>query len=95
MPYDENKIPVPAMRHSISLEGRSALSVSGVEDVQGFDDSLVSLRTSMGELNIRGRELHIERIELESGELRLQGQIQELSYSDLPDRTSFWSRLFG
>ena len=94
MPYEE-KAKVPAKRHSLSLEGRNRLSISGVEDVSGFDESLVVLSTAQGDLNVRGQELHIERIDLDVGELELHGHIQELSY-DEPNRSgSFWSRLFG
>ena len=55
--------------HSLSMENREKLSISGVEDVSGFDESLVVLRTSMGALTIRGEELHIGRIDLDSGSL--------------------------
>lgn len=94
MPYEE-KAKVPAKRHSLSLEGRNRLSISGVEDVSGFDESLVVLSTAQGDLNVRGQELHIERIDLDVGELELHGHIQELSYDEPGRSGSFWSRLFG
>lgn len=94
MPY-EDMPKMPAKLHSLSLEGRERLAINGVEDVSGFDDTLVVLSTCQGELNIRGQQLHIERIDLDSGRLELHGLVQELSY-DEPGRTaSFWSRLFG
>ena len=94
MPYEE-KARLPAKRHSLSLEGRNRLSISGVEDVSGFDESLVVLSTAQGDLNIRGQELHIERIDLDVGELELHGHIQELSYDEPSRSGSFWARLFG
>jgi len=94
MPYGENT-KVPAKHHSLSLDGRNRLSISGVEDVSGFDESLVVLSTAQGDLNIRGRELHIERIDLDAGELELHGHVQELSYDEPSRSGSFWSRLFG
>ena len=93
MAYEE-KAPVPAKRHSLQLEGREKLSLGGVEDVTGFDESLIVLRTGVGELSIRGQELHIERIDLESGMLEVRGHIQELSYEE-PPRGGWLSRLFG
>ena len=83
-----------ARPHGLHLEGREKLSVIGVEDVSGFDESTVLLQTGLGELCIRGEELHIERIDLEAGQVEVRGHIQEMSY-DEPARGSLLSRLFG
>ena len=94
MPHEETP-RAPARWHSLSLEGREKLSITGVDDVTGFDEALVVLKTGQGELSIRGRELHVERIDLDSGILELHGQIQDLSYDEPADGRSLWSRLFG
>jgi len=94
MPYEESR-NVPAKHHSLNLEGRAKLSISGVEDVSGFDETLVVLTTAQGDLNVRGSQLHIERIDLDAGQLELQGHIQELSYDEPSQSGSLWSRLFG
>jgi sporulation protein YabP len=70
------------------------MQLRGVTDVTGFDDTLVLLRTSLGQLSIRGEGLHVERIDLESGELELRGQIRELQYDDRPTG-SLWAKLFA
>ena len=62
-------------QHALILKGRGKLSVSGVVDVQNFDESLVSMETSLGLLLVRGSGLHIERLSLEGGELELEGEI--------------------
>ena len=62
MSYEEKPRP-PARFHSLKLEGREKLEVCGVDDVSGFDESLVLLTTDLGELCIRGQQLHIERID--------------------------------
>ena len=94
MPYGENT-KVPAKHHSLSLEGRNRLSISGVEDVAAFDESAVILSTSQGELNIRGEDLHIDRIDLESGRLEVHGHVCELSYDEPVQSGGLWARLFG
>ena len=94
MPYEEVR-QVPAKQHILSLEGRNRLSISGVDDVSGFDENLVILTTALGDLNIRGQQLHIERIDLEAGQLEVRGHIQELSYDEPSRSGSLWSRLFG
>lgn len=84
-----------AAKHSLNMENREKLSLSGVEDVSGFDESLVVLSTGLGQLTIRGEELHIGRIDLDSGSLELSGRIQELSYDEPAPSRSLWARLFG
>ena len=81
--------------HSLNMENREKLSLSGVEDVNGFDENVVLLRTALGMLTVQGEGLHIGRIDLESGQLELSGKIQELSYDEASPGKSIWSRLFG
>jgi len=81
--------------HSLSMENREKLSLDGVEDVSGFDENLIVLTCVQGELTIRGEQLHIERIDLDAGQLEVRGHIQELSYGE-PERSgSLWAKLFG
>lgn len=94
MAYEENA-RVPAKLHSLQLEGREKLSLSGVEDVTGFDESLIVLSTAQGELSIRGEQLHIERIDLQLGSLEVRGHIQDLSYEEPARSGGLWARLFG
>ena len=94
MAYEEST-RVPARVHSLQMEGREKLNLSGVEDVSGFDESLIVLSTGQGDLSIRGSELHIERIDLQSGTLEVRGHIQELSYEEPARSGGLWSRLFG
>ena len=80
--------------HNIIIEGRARMSVSGVEDVENFDDATVVLYTNRGMLVIRGSGLHIERLSLETGELAVDGTIDGIQYSDEVQSGGFWSRLF-
>ncbi len=73
--------------HNIILESRSKLSVSGVTDVDRFDENIVLLYTSMGELTVRGADLHVNDLSVESGEMNIEGEIQSITYGD-PDRRS-------
>lgn len=94
MPYDEIQ-KTPARLHSLSLEAREKLSISGVDDVSGFDENLIVLTTGQGDLTIRGQGLHIDRIDLDAGQLEVRGHIQELSYDEPVKSGSLWTRLFG
>ena len=75
---------VKRLPHQLILQERQHLSLSGVENVDSFDETLIVLTTSMGELTIRGNGLHLEKSDTETGELILDGTISEFSYSDPP-----------
>ena len=81
--------------HNIVLEGRRLLTVSGVSDVDSFDEETVVVFTDMGELTVRGKNLHINRLSVEIGELTVEGNIAALIYSDeTPKSGGFFSRVF-
>ena len=94
MPYEEIQ-KAPARLHSLNMESREKLSITGVDDVSGFDENLVVLTTALGDLTIRGQGLHIDRIDLDVGQLEVRGHIQELSYDEPAKAGSIWTRLFG
>lgn len=82
-------------RHSLIMTARKELSISGVEEVSGFNDENVSLKTSLGELTVSGSHLHISTFSQETGELKLDGEIDCLRYSEnRKAQGSFFSRLF-
>lgn len=95
MPYEEKKLR-PDTVHHVILEGRSSLSVSGVEDVESFDENTILLSTSEGSLVIRGEGLHIEKLSLDGGDLKVEGTVDSLSYEEETpgSRGGLLSRLF-
>ena len=88
------KAELPALAHNVIIEGRSHLSVSGVGDVESFDDMEISMQTSQGALIVRGSGLHIEKLSLDSGELEITGLVTDLCYEETAQSGSLWSRLF-
>lgn len=95
MPYEENIKKPPVKTHSISMENRCRLDVSGVEDVESFDETVIVMKTTQGDLIVRGSGLHIGKISLDVGQMSVEGAISELGYEEkLPGR-SFWQRVFG
>lgn len=83
-----------APRHALTLEGRNRLSVSGVEEVESFDETTIVMVTSQGLLIIRGEQLHIEALSLEGGELKVTGEIDSLSYEEADRPGGLLARLF-
>ena len=83
------------MPHHLILEDRRALSVSGVSDVDSFDELNVVIYTELGELTVKGEGLHINRLNVETGELTLEGTIQSLTYAEVHTRSGgIFGRLF-
>ncbi|NLZ92882.1 MAG: sporulation protein YabP [Firmicutes bacterium] len=68
--------------HRLVIDNRELLDVTGVVHVDSFDDEEVVLETEQGLLAIRGEDLHIKQLNLEKGELAIEGLILELAYSE-------------
>ena len=81
--------------HNVIMEDRHTLTVSGISDVDSFDEQTVVIFTQMGELTVRGSDLHIINLNVDSGELSLEGTVNSLAYSDeQPGKVGFFSRVF-
>ena len=72
----------PSGRHTVVLDRRESVSVTGVMDVLSFDEETIIAETEMGILVLRGDNLHVNRLNLESGDLEIDGGISHLSYED-------------
>jgi sporulation protein YabP len=82
-------------QHHVIMEGRRTLVITGVTDIDSFDEQMVAVFTDVGELIARGSGLHINKIDVDSGELSLDGEIDSLEYTDnVASRGGLWSRLF-
>lgn len=93
MANEDNKLRGEAAHHLI-LEEREELSVSGVEEVESFDENTIVMVTNRGTLVVRGEELHIEKLSLDGGELRVEGVVESLTYEDGGrERGGFFARL--
>ena len=68
--------------HRLELDGRERLVVSGVEDVERFDESGIVMSTAAGILTVTGEGLHIGKLSLDGGELHVDGRIDSLTYED-------------
>ncbi len=81
--------------HKLNMENREKLFLTGVEDVDSFDENEIKVYTSMGMLTVRGVELHINKLSTDSGELCIEGDIDSLIYTETSEQHgSFFSRIF-
>lgn len=82
------------MPHSVILENRKTLSLSGVTEVGSFDEETVVIYTDYGEINVKGKNLHISKLNLESGEVSVDGAIDSMIYTENRASGGMFSRLF-
>ena len=95
MAFDQERMG-PELSHRVVLEDRSRLTVSGVEEVERFDENTVVLSTAQGGLEIQGEGLHIEKLSLDGGDLKVEGTVDSMSYEDAGrERVGLFARLLG
>lgn len=70
-----------AIPQNIILENRKNLRVSGVKDIDSFSESKIVLSTVMGELVIKGDDLHVNSLDAQSGDFSMSGCVNSLSYN--------------
>ena len=87
----EGGLPAP---HHVVIEDRKSLTVSGAEAVERFDENTIVLSTSRGAMVVAGENLHIEKLSLDGGDLKVDGDIDSVSYEEENvARGGFLSRL--
>lgn len=95
---DEKKGTNRDRRHNITVDNREKINISGVNNVVSFDDETVILETDLGLLTIRGQDLHINKLNLEDGQVAIDGELINLNYSDknglIGKSGGFISRMF-
>ena len=95
MAYEQGR-PGPAAPHQVVLEDREQLTVSGVEEVESFDESSILLSTALGGLEVQGEGLHIEKLSLDGGDLKVEGRVNALVYeAEGGRRGGLLARLLG
>lgn len=90
MPIDDRKMPNMNVIQNLVLENREKLSISGVLDVLSFDDQVVIVETELGLLTVKGDNLRINKLSIDTSEVVVEGEIYNLAYSenDLDKKTS-------
>ncbi|MCL2382734.1 MAG: sporulation protein YabP [Oscillospiraceae bacterium] len=87
MTIEEKRQMNNSVIQNLILENRGKLSMSGVLDVLSFDDQVVIVETDLGLLNVKGENLRINKLSLDTTEVIVEGEIYSLAYSDKgPDR---------
>ena len=81
-------------KHTLMVDNRQKTVITGAEDVNGFNEETVSVKTTAGTLIIKGSGLHIDRLNLETGDVTVEGRVDSMQYSGGDSQRSRLSRLF-
>ncbi|MDC3417923.1 sporulation protein YabP [Aquibacillus salsiterrae] len=95
--YERNATIGPQTEHHITMKNRKLLEISGVKEVDSFDNEEFLLQTVMGYLIVRGENLQMKNLDVEQGNVSIKGKIYELSYLDDQHgekAKGFFSKLF-
>lgn len=82
MTMDERKTINTSVIQNLILENRGKLSISGVLDVLSFDDQVVIVEIELGLLTVKGENLRINKLSIDTSEVIVEGDISSLTYSD-------------
>ena len=82
MTIEERKSLSSTVIQNLVLENREKLSISGVLDVLSFDDQVVIVETELGLLNVKGDNLRINKLSLDTSEVVVEGEIYSMVYSE-------------
>jgi len=81
--------------HTLTLNSRNKLSVTGVAEVVSFDDTAVVLRTDLGTLSVHGSQLQLKTLSTDGGQVSVEGTVAALVYEEPRQKGGWRSRLLG
>jgi sporulation protein YabP len=96
--YDTNNNPKGTVQeHDVIMRSRRLLEITGVKQVESFDNEEFLLETVMGILAIRGQNLQMKNLDVDKGIVSIKGKILDLVYLDEhhgEKAKGFFSKLF-
>lgn len=81
MSVDDRMTRQAADHHELTIANREHVTVSGVLQVISFDDEEIILDTDLGTLNLKGEDLHIKQLNLDDGDLAIEGVVNSVTYA--------------
>ncbi|MBR0349395.1 MAG: sporulation protein YabP [Acutalibacteraceae bacterium] len=80
--------------HDLVIESRKKVTMTGIVDVESFDEETIVAESECGEIFIKGSLLKISRLSVESGDMIVEGNIDAVSYSEGKAKGGFFSKVF-
>lgn len=82
------------MPHSLIMENRNHLEITGVKNVDSFDEETIIMSTCRGELTVKGNNLNIEKFSIDTTDIGISGEVIALIYTNDRQSTGFFSKIF-
>lgn len=95
--YDSNSTKGTVPEHDVIMRGRKLLDITGVKQVESFDNEEFLLETVMGFLAIKGQNLQMKNLDVDKGVVSIKGKVFDLVYLDEQHgekAKGFFSKLF-
>ncbi|MFT8320026.1 MAG: sporulation protein YabP [Bacillus sp. (in: firmicutes)] len=95
--YESNTLKSNTVEHDVIMRGRKLLDITGVKQVESFDNEEFLLETVMGFLSIRGQNLQMKNLDVEKGIVSIKGKVFDLVYVDEQNgekAKGFFSKIF-
>lgn len=83
-----------ALMHDMIIEGRKKVTMTGIKDVESFDEESIVAESECGVVTINGSNLKISRLSVDSGDMVVDGDINSVAYSEGKSAGSFFSKVF-
>lgn len=77
---EKENVSIP---HQLIMQDRTRLEVTGVTEVESFDEHTVTCHTSLGVLTVHGSNLKLFRLDIDGTALSVEGHIESLTYTDV------------
>ncbi len=89
---EENR---PLLPHTLVIENRNKITVTGATDIGSFNDESVIIFTDYGEITIQGNSLQVTKLSIDSGEFCAEGNIVSVGYTErIHKNSSIFSKVF-
>ena len=95
MTIEERKSLSNTVIQNLVLENREKLSISGVLDVLSFDDQVIIVETELGLLNVKGENLRINKLSIDTSEVVVEGDVYSMVYSEKDANKKTGTSLLG
>lgn len=82
-------------KHLVSIDNRQAIELTGINDVPVFDENDVQLCSDFGDISIKGENMKVEELSLDSGIVKINGKITAIIYTDNKKTKGFFKRVFS
>lgn len=83
-----------AAGHTVQINDRNSIKMTGVQEVGNFSENVLDIITTMGTIILKGSSLNITKLDTDSGELLVSGEITSMQYTKTKQKKGAMEGLF-